>query len=168
MLRIPHSIRTLLSRMSSALHPVERVTLRTDVPKTVYKWWLMNEEMEEYKRRFLALWKSKNIDAVICPVLPYTAFPRGEESSCMAGITYTSIYNIVGLPTGTVPASKVEKRDLDKLHSEYPHGNQAEKYMHKVCDNSLGLPVGVQCVALPFQEEVALRVMRELEEGLAA
>ncbi|KAK3775421.1 hypothetical protein RRG08_014764, partial [Elysia crispata] len=168
MLSIPYRIRALLSRFSNHLHPVEKATLRTKVPKTVYKWWLMNEEMEEYRRRFLSQWKSKSIDAVICPVLPYTAFPKGEESSCMAGITYTSIYNIVGLPTGVVPAGKVEKMDLDKLHKEYPNRNQAEKYMHKVCDNSEGLPVGVQCVALPFQEELALRIMRELEEGLHA
>ncbi|RUS74468.1 hypothetical protein EGW08_017767 [Elysia chlorotica] len=146
--------------------PFARTNLSQGQMRTVYKWWLMNEELEEYRRRFLAHWKSKNIDAVICPVLPFSAFPRGEEGSCMAGITYTSIYNIVGLPTGVVPGGKVEKADLDKLHNEYPKRNQAEKYMHKVCKNSEGLPVGVQCVALPFQEEIVLRVMRELEEGL--
>ena len=29
-----------------------------------------------------------------------------------------------------------------------------------------GLPVAVQCIALPFQEELVLRVMKELEIGL--
>lgn len=29
--------------------------------------------------------------------------------------------------------------------------------------NSVGLPVAVQCVALPWQEELCLRFMREVE-----
>ena len=31
---------------------------------------------------------------------------------------------------------------------------------------SLGMPVGVQCVALPWQEEQCLRVMKEVESLL--
>ena len=32
--------------------------------------------------------------------------------------------------------------------------------------DGVGLPVGVQCVALPFQEEMCLRAMREVEKAL--
>jgi len=31
---------------------------------------------------------------------------------------------------------------------------------------SKGLPVNVQCVALPYQEELVLRVMMDIEQGL--
>ena len=29
------------------------------------------------------------------------------------------------------------------------------------------MPVGVQCVALPFQDEICLRVMKEIETAMA-
>ena len=31
---------------------------------------------------------------------------------------------------------------------------------------SAGLPVSVQCVGLPYQEELVLRLMKELEDGI--
>ena len=44
--------------------------------------------------------------------------------------------------------------------------------MHIVCSliqamqDAQGLPVGVQCVALPYMEELCLRVMNDVETGL--
>ena len=33
-------------------------------------------------------------------------------------------------------------------------------------DGAEGLPVGLQCVTLPWQDEQCLRVMKEVEEGV--
>ena len=36
----------------------------------------------------------------------------------------------------------------------------------QITPGSEGLPVNVQCVGLPFQEELVLRLMKEIELGL--
>jgi Asp-tRNA(Asn)/Glu-tRNA(Gln) amidotransferase A subunit family amidase len=38
--------------------------------------------------------------------------------------------------------------------------------LYQFSEGSLGLPVGVQCVALPYQEELVLRLMKAVETGL--
>lgn len=45
------------------------------------------------------------------------------------------------------------------------HNDLLDKYADKVDQNSVGLPVGVQVVALPWNDELALRAMHEIEEA---
>ena len=39
-------------------------------------------------------------------------------------------------------------------------------YIFQITVGSEGLPVGVQCAGLPFQEELVLRIMKEVQLGL--
>lgn len=67
------------------------------------------------------------------------------------------------VPTGAIPITKVKETDgevyTDKWNDSYT------KECQRVLKGSVGLPVGVQVTGLPYQEEVVLRVMKELEEG---
>jgi Asp-tRNA(Asn)/Glu-tRNA(Gln) amidotransferase A subunit family amidase len=40
------------------------------------------------------------------------------------------------------------------------------RVMARLCEDSTGLPVGVQVAALPFQDEISLRLAAELETAL--
>lgn len=83
-----------------------------------------------------------------------------------AAATYTALYNMLDFPAGAVPAGKVTSQDdLDLLdESKYPFGyNIALRYIRESSVNSVGLPLSVQVVTLPYQEEKCLRVMAAVE-----
>lgn len=79
-----------------------------------------------------------NYDLIICPVNAFPAMPHGAVSARGDGYTYTRIYNLTGWPTATVRG-----------------GTSPE-----------GLPIGVQIVARPWREDVALAVAQHLETAL--
>lgn len=63
---------------------------------------------------------------------------------------------------GTAPITTVTADDLDNQRPRPLH-DLLDRLADKADKGSEGLPVGVQVVALPWQDETALRVMRELE-----
>uniref|UniRef100_A0A4W5R4A6 Fatty-acid amide hydrolase 1 n=1 Tax=Hucho hucho TaxID=62062 RepID=A0A4W5R4A6_9TELE len=79
-------------------------------------------------------------------------FPR------VGALSYTIIYNLLNFPAGVVPVSTVTAEDEEELrHYKGNYGDLWDKLYTK------GLPVAVQCVALPWQDELCLRFMREVE-----
>jgi AtzE family amidohydrolase len=99
-----------------------------------------------YRESVLALFAE--VDAVILPATPITAPNLGQETFVLDGVEipvranlgiYTQPISFIGLPVVAVPVP------------------------------SLPLPIGVQIVAAPWREEVALRVAHALEaRGVAA
>uniref|UniRef100_A0A8C6TXS9 Amidase domain-containing protein n=1 Tax=Neogobius melanostomus TaxID=47308 RepID=A0A8C6TXS9_9GOBI len=109
----------------------------------------------------IAEWKRLNIDVVLCPSLgPAFSFVIKGLSAGM--LPHASIYNGLNFSAGVVPVSTVTAQDesdlrhLDKGDLFYPFKEAAA--------GGLGLPVAVQCVALPWQDELCLRFMKEVEE----
>lgn len=80
-------------------------------------------------------------DVILCPVYTQPALPHGESlKPCnFEGFSYTMTYNLTGWPAAVVR-----------------YGTSPE-----------GLPIGVQIVAHPWRENVALGVARRLEETLS-
>ena len=80
---------------------------------------------------------------LLCPVAAIPAFRHGERSWNIEGKTvqyldawsYTEWFNLLGMPAATVPITR----------------------------STEGLPIGVQIVARPWQEELVLSVASELE-----
>ena len=83
---------------------------------------------------------------LLCPTASIPAFRHGERSWTIGGeeihypepFVYSQIFNLLGNPGAVVPA-----------------GQSAE-----------GLPIGVQLVARPFEDEIALSVAEKIEEAL--
>ena len=75
-------------------------------------------------------------DVIICPVAVTPAKPHGEQQKNIAEYTYCMSYNLAGWPAVVVRC-----------------GTSKE-----------GLPSGVQVVAKPWQDHVALAVATKLEE----
>jgi Asp-tRNA(Asn)/Glu-tRNA(Gln) amidotransferase A subunit family amidase len=80
---------------------------------------------------------------LLCPVAAIPAFRHGERSWNIDGKTvkyldawsYTEWFNLLGMPAASVPITR----------------------------STQGLPIGVQIVARPWQEELVLSVASELE-----
>jgi amidase len=76
-------------------------------------------------------------DAIVCPVNAKPAVPHGETHGAIANFSYTSTHNLTGWPGAVVRA-----------------GSSPE-----------GLPIGVQLVARPWREDVALALAATVEEA---
>ena len=96
------------------------------------------EEWDRFRSAMLAF--MKNFDAILCPVNASPALAHGvsrTEERRPAG-SYTNVYNLTGWPAVVVRA-----------------GTSPE-----------GLPIGVQIVARPWREDVALAIAQHIETAL--
>ena len=102
---------------------------------TTTEFGLLVIQLDAYRAAMLSF--MRDYDAVLCPPCARTAMPHGttfDEDNFLA-FSYTMTYNLTGWPGAVVRA-----------------GTSAE-----------GLPVGVQLVARPWREDVALALARVVE-----
>jgi amidase len=90
------------------------------------------------KMRSTMLFFFKDYDVIVCPVIAFPALLHGAVGEDLRPASYTMTYNLTGWPSAVVRG-----------------GTSAE-----------GLPIGVQIVAHPWREDVALAVARHLETAL--
>jgi amidase len=94
-------------------------------------------EWDRFRRAMLSFMESH--DVILCPVCERPAMPHGETGARAArDISYTLTYSLTGWPCVAVRA-----------------GTSPE-----------GLPIGVQVVARPWREDVALAVAQQIERAL--
>jgi fatty acid amide hydrolase len=105
---------------------------------------------------------ARKLDAILCPPNALPAMPHGAFCNGFTG-SYTMLYNLLGLPAGVVPVTRVTDSDqtprncgLDLVR----HSARAAEY------GSLGLPIGVQVVTAPGTEQTTLAIMALLEQAL--
>ncbi|MEA2536966.1 MAG: amidase [Chloroflexota bacterium] len=77
----------------------------------------------------------QDVDLIVCPAMPQPAIRHGESSAPWFGDTYSDVHNLTGWPAVVVRG-----------------GTSAE-----------GLPIGVQLIAPPWREDVALAGARIVE-----
>lgn len=165
--KLPRPLRYLLGLLLHFVDPPLGKMMRASAtaPRTISQWWDLQDQIQKYKKEFTALWHRKRLDAVICPGMPFPAVTSGTEDYALGGAVYTTLYNLLNYPAGYMPVTKVTQDDLEKLNDPflYPLKGSLEKHIKKDSVGSVGLPMGVQCVSLPYQEEVVLRVMNEID-----
>ena len=98
----------------------------------------LDEELAAYRSDMLAF--IEQYDAIVCPVCAYPALPHGGSDEQRSAFAYTMAFNLTGWPVVVVRA-----------------GTSRE-----------GLPIGVQIVARPWHEHVALALAAHLEAVLGA
>ncbi|XP_062995453.1 vitamin D3 hydroxylase-associated protein-like [Elgaria multicarinata webbii] len=125
--------------------------------------WKHHVAVETYQREFLAEWRKLKLDVVLCPVLG-PAFNEGYPGKLFAATSYTNLYNVLNFPAGIVPVTTVTQADEEELkHYRGHYGDPWDKRLKEAVKDAVGLPVAVQCVALSWQEELCLRLMKEVE-----
>nr|XP_046248196.1 fatty-acid amide hydrolase 1 isoform X1 [Scatophagus argus] len=126
--------------------------------------WKQHAAVEDYIYETIADWRRCNIDVLLCPVIgpAYNFFYCGKASHA---VSYTMLYNLLNFPAGVVPVSTVTAEDEEKL-KDYKgiYKDNFDKLFKEAVSGGKGLPVAVQCVALPWQDELCLRFMKEVEQ----
>ena len=77
----------------------------------------------------------QDVDLIVCPVAPHPAILHGQSSDPRFNDTYSDVHNLTGWPAAVVRG-----------------GSSAE-----------GLPIGVQLIAQPWREDIALAGARVVE-----
>lgn len=132
-----------------------------------HDYWQVVEAQMDYQEHFQeALDRDEGgpFDVILCPACSLPAFTHGASQDLATAGAYATLYNVLGYPAGVVPFTCV---GADEQIGRAPSRDMAEKAALKVETGSAGLPVGVQVVARPWREHVALAVMRALEEAAA-
>ncbi|XP_021260801.1 vitamin D3 hydroxylase-associated protein [Numida meleagris] len=125
--------------------------------------WDQHAAVAVYRNEFIAKWRKQRLDVILCPVLG-PAFNHGYAGKLFAATSYTNLYNVLNFPAGVVPVSTVTRADEEELkHYRGHYEDPWDKRLKEAVEGAVGLPVAVQCVALPWQEELCLRFMKEVE-----
>ncbi|XP_064445275.1 fatty-acid amide hydrolase 1 isoform X2 [Mirounga angustirostris] len=127
------------------------------------KLWELQHEIEVYRNSVIAQWRALDLDVLLTPMLG-PALDLNAPGKATGAVSYTLLYNCLDFPAGVVPVTSVTAEDEARMeHYRGYFGDIWDKALRKAMKKSVGLPVAVQCVALPWQEELCLRFMREVE-----
>ncbi|NXC12989.1 FAAH1 hydrolase, partial [Corythaeola cristata] len=131
--------------------------------RSVKEMWNHHHQIEAYRTEFITQWRELQLDVVLCPVLG-PAFTSGYPGKLLTAISSTMLYNVLNFPAGVVPVSTVTEADEEELkHYRGCCDDPWDRTLKQAVAGAVGLPVAVQCVALPWQEELCLRFMKEVE-----
>jgi len=131
-------------------------------------YWQLVERQLEYRQRFQRALDQADggpFDVLLCPACALPAFTHGSARELVTAGAYALLYNVLGYPAGVVPLTCVRQgEDLARP----PSRDLVVRAARNVELGSVGLPVGVQVVARPWREHVALAVMSALQAGARA
>ncbi|NXO92272.1 FAAH1 hydrolase, partial [Certhia brachydactyla] len=164
--KIPRLVKKLLALLLKPLvkipPPLKDVSM-TSTCRSVKEMWNHHYQIQLYRSQFITQWKELQLDVVLCPVLG-PAFTTGYPGKLLTAISSTMLYNVLNFPAGVVPVSTVTKADEEEL--KFYKGccdDPWDRTLKQAVSGAVGMPVAVQCVALPWQEELCLRFMKEVE-----
>ncbi|KAM9008796.1 fatty-acid amide hydrolase 1-like [Ara ararauna] len=163
LMKSPNWLKNVLSWITKPFMPRFSAMLASMRANTVDQVWSLHHEIEEFSQQFIAQWKKLNLDVMLCPMLG-PALGIGYPSKLSVAVSYTMLYNALDFPAGVVPVTTVTEEDEEELKGYQGYFRDFwDRTMAKAICGSVGLPVSVQCVALPWQEELCLRFMKEVE-----
>ncbi|TFY61189.1 hypothetical protein EVG20_g7152 [Dentipellis fragilis] len=136
-------------------------------------------EYVEQRREFVSswteeVWAKNEFDAIIAPTQASPALPHGGCYNLSPLATATILYNIIDSPVGIVPVTRVDP-ERDQLSDEWrARAGEGSKILEKeLYGNGIydpvkmkGLPVGVQIVGRPWEEEKVIALMHEVDKAL--
>ncbi|OWK04826.1 FAAH [Cervus elaphus hippelaphus] len=163
-LRLPDSLKRFLAWIWKYIEPrVSQIFEMLCGVGTPKKLWELHQAVEEYQQEFIAKWRSLDLDVLLSPALD-PAFYIGYPAKANTSISYLALYNLLNFPAGVVPVTTVTPQDEKELafYKGYYRDSSDKNFLEAV-RGSVGLSVAVQCIALPWEEELCLRFMKEVE-----
>jgi fatty acid amide hydrolase len=134
----------------------------TQMPSTPHEYFGRLDERRRLFADTMAAWDHAGIDVVICPVYALPAPLHGTTSDLIEATSYAFVANLLGLPAGTVPVTRVRPDEQsDRADSRDP----ADRLAQRVEQGSAGLPVAVQVIGRPWREDLVLTAMAAIQRG---
>ncbi|KAL4464035.1 hypothetical protein ABPG74_005972 [Tetrahymena malaccensis] len=115
--------------------------------------------------RMLQIFDDNKIEAIICPSFVSCALPHGYSKISFLIFIYTFMWNICNFPAGVLPVTTVREDEQHYKNSKIQ--DSISKNLHNLMtQNTQGLPVNVQVVSTPYNEEVVLNVMSLIDSQI--
>ncbi|XP_071011633.1 vitamin D3 hydroxylase-associated protein-like [Oncorhynchus clarkii lewisi] len=161
---LPRTVKKILSILIKAIFPRIGASMESLCgASSVQDLWRQHADVEDYMHEVMAEWRRCELDVLLCPMMG-PAYNHNYPGKLTSAVSYTIMYNLLNFPAGVVPVSTVTAEDEEELrHYKGNYGDLWDKLYRKAVTGGEGLPVAVQCVALPWQDELCLRFMREVE-----
>src|SRR5262249_58702223 len=115
--------------------------------RAVTELWQLHYRRTLLKRLEAEAWAKAGIDAVVCPGYATPAIPHGASADFSIGAAGTLRYNLLDLPAGVVPVTRVRRDETTRE----PRGDRFDKAAARIHEGSAGLPVAAQVVARPYR-----------------
>ncbi|CAF3415381.1 unnamed protein product [Rotaria socialis] len=162
--KLPNFLRPLLARLLRIFGERRNAHVILSVgSKTAHEYFDLIIDMQKYVQKWLDDLKSNNIDLLLAPVNGLPAYRHGQSGHLFHSCSYTLLFNILHFPVGVVPVTLV--RDDEQYYEDIGNLNNdmVTSLAKDVCRQSAGLPIGVQLIGWPNDDERVLGVMKELE-----
>jgi Asp-tRNA(Asn)/Glu-tRNA(Gln) amidotransferase A subunit family amidase len=127
---------------------------------TTYEYMRMIGRLKELRAEWVRFWQQQKLDLLVCPGFGMEAPNHGTSNDGSLLAAYTFIWNLLAMPAATTPVTIVRQ---DEQHYESAWDDDITKVIRKNVADSAGLPVGVQIVGMPFEEEKLLGVAKRIE-----
>lgn len=129
---------------------------------TAHHWSLVERQLD-YRERFLRALDDADggpFDVVLCPPCAVPAYTHGAARDLGLLGSYSLLANLLGFPAGVVPVTRVR---AGEDAGGPPSRDMVTAAVNRVDRDSAGLPIGVQLIARPWREDVALAAMQAIE-----
>lgn len=130
--------------------------------KSVATFWQLTNQRTLLRRMEFDAWNAAQLDAVICPPHALPAMPLGTSGDLTLSLSYAFRYVMLNFPAGIVPVTRVKNDETERRDPK----DRLERRCAESELDATGMPVGVQVVARPWREDVALAVMQAIETGV--
>ena len=159
--RVPTFLRILLPPILSAMgettiREIMRYTRKQQL--NAYDFQAALKQQQQFRMDFYDRLNRERIDAIVCPPFP-TASIKHDSGDIVFCVAYTHTYNLLGMPAGVVPVTEVQPGEESDRR---PSKDSVVKQIVRTEAGSAQLPVGVQVVARPWREDIALAIMGNL------
>uniref|UniRef100_T1J1L1 fatty acid amide hydrolase n=1 Tax=Strigamia maritima TaxID=126957 RepID=T1J1L1_STRMM len=158
---LPSACKKFLSAVSRGVTPRGALCIGETGCSGLELWKLMNSR-KKYLALFISMWKEEQLDVVLAPGFSFPAPPHKYPEKLLPSCFVTVLYNLLNFPAGVVPVTTETEQDQAELES-YRQDDLVFRLAKQATRGAIDMPLGVQVVGLPWQEEKVLRIMNELE-----
>jgi fatty acid amide hydrolase len=117
--------------------------------------------ISEFKFEFGQYWNELGLDAIVCPIWPLVAPLHRTTVKIAPAFSYSFLWNLLDYPAGVVPVRQVQEGE-DIYDSK--ERDSFVKVAKEIMSGSVGLPVSIQVIGKPYEDEKTLRLMKVVEK----
>lgn len=169
---LPNFIRKLVRPLLWLVGEHRLAHISTDIRSgglSALEYYDKNADLINFQKAYVSFMATQRLDAILCPTLPFPAFKHRLSKELTPCLCFTFLANLLRWPAGVVPTTTVRPgEDFYDVESLPPRQKDSmTKFAIDMVEGSVGLPLTVQILALPNQDELCLHIMKVLEQHLA-
>ena len=114
----------------------------------------------ELRQEWINYYRKNGLDFVICNSFAIEAPNHNFSKQCDIVAAYVYIWNVLAMPSCSLPVTVVRE---DEQHYESIYDDDFTTAINNTIKDSVGLPVGIQVISMPFSEEKILGLCKKIE-----